>query len=225
VLKNRIVDARSTGLGLIAFLAIACSSSPDDGPHDTGLSVHELRSNIDLYYLGSGSFLQSCAGSTLGCGLAISSVPDSYPYFSGPAWLGVGCDQWVTFRRGGRCVEAQRLESSDFEAVPAGQIVGKFNTVRKGSASWSRNHDSFLTFNTLAYWIDPTRDNLHVKKGLDDLAHYRFRVVRETTGKRRTLLYLEEFRSAQPSVIMNTFVLEKCGSGNEYCGFNPEKLE
>jgi hypothetical protein len=42
------------------------------------------------------------------------SVPNSTPYFSAPrTWSRSTCNEYFTFRLGGRCVEAQRLEVSD----------------------------------------------------------------------------------------------------------------
>ena len=81
--------------------------------------------SITLYYLGSSSFLRHCAGSTLGCGRSVSSVPDSHPYFSAP-WSTSRCNDWYTFRHDGHCVEAQRLEVSDSHGFIEGN-PGLFN--------------------------------------------------------------------------------------------------
>jgi hypothetical protein len=73
-----------------------------------------------LHYLGSSSFLQKCAGKTLGCGKAVSSVSDSTPYFSAPS-SGYACNAWFTFKTAnGGCAEAQRLEVSDKHAFIEG---------------------------------------------------------------------------------------------------------
>ena len=111
------------GVGLFAltFIGIVsgCSveAADEDGEEDEASSSDALitrPTSVRMVYLGSSSFLRQCAGNTLGCGRAVSSVPDSTPYFSAPRSWGRGaCNQWWTFRANGRCVEAQRFEVSD----------------------------------------------------------------------------------------------------------------
>src|SRR5512143_2573320 len=81
-------------------VAAACASSEDGSSGDeetpSEAQVDEALSagrSITLYYLGSSHFLRSCAGNTLGCGRAVSSVPDAHPYFSAP-WSHSRCNDW-----------------------------------------------------------------------------------------------------------------------------------
>jgi len=100
-------------------LAGCAADSADDEGETTGASSEDALTASGgrtlVYYLGSSSFLRQCAGNTLGCGRAVSSVSDSTPYFSAPrTWSRSTCNQWYTFKTtAGKCVEAQRFEVSD----------------------------------------------------------------------------------------------------------------
>jgi|GEM_PF-5060283 len=102
---------------VLAGCAADATDLEEETTGDTAASEDALRSSggtTKLHYLGSSSFLRQCAGDTLGCGRAVSSVSDSTPYFSAPrTWSRSTCNDWYTFRVNGRCVEAQRLEVSD----------------------------------------------------------------------------------------------------------------
>lgn len=111
---------RVVPLLIVGLVAAGCSAEPADGEGDeaTGATTEDALTSTGgqttLYYLGSSSFLRQCAGETLGCGRAVSSVSNSTPYFSAPrTWGRSACNQWYTFRANGRCVEAQRFEVSD----------------------------------------------------------------------------------------------------------------
>ena len=110
------------GIGLIIAGCSAETAAPgegegEDGDEGAASSADALSSqggSTTLYYLGSSSFLRQCAGNTLGCGRAVSSVSDSTPYFSAPrTWSRSTCDDWYTCRVNGKCAEAQRFEVSD----------------------------------------------------------------------------------------------------------------
>lgn len=110
-----LVLLSTTTLACVAGCAI---EPPADGDGENGETTEAALSanggRTMLYYLGSSSFLRQCAGNTLGCGRAVSSVSDSTPYFSAPrTWSRSTCDDYYTFEANGRCVEAQRLEVSD----------------------------------------------------------------------------------------------------------------
>jgi len=114
-----IARVSSLSLLALAFIAIASGCSTEttdeelDGPASSDI-VEGQSQSVRMVYLGSSAFLRQCAGNTLGCGRAVSSVSDSTPYFSAPRSWGRGaCNQWYTFKANGRCVEAQRLEVSD----------------------------------------------------------------------------------------------------------------
>jgi len=102
---------------LISVLGAGCSAEVPEEAEEVGESEDNLTSQGGktlVHYLGSSSFLRQCAGNTLGCGRAVSSVADSTPYFSAPrTWSRSTCNQWFTFKANGKCVEAQRLEVSD----------------------------------------------------------------------------------------------------------------
>ena len=110
---------RFLGVAMISLTTIAgCASAPDDSEGATSGSSEDALTSAGgatlVHYLGSSSFLRQCAGNTLGCGRAVSSVSDATPYFSAPrTWSRSTCNEFFTFRANGRCVEAQRLEVSD----------------------------------------------------------------------------------------------------------------
>lgn len=114
--------ARLAPLASVALVIAGCAAESADGEGGEEGDVGETSADAltsgggktTLYYLGSGSFLRQCAGDTLGCGRAVSSISDSTPYFSAPrSWPRSACNQWYTFRVNGRCAEAQRFEVSD----------------------------------------------------------------------------------------------------------------
>lgn len=100
-----------------ATLAGCAAETPSDEGESSESSEDALTQSGGrtlVHYLGSSNFLRTCAGNTLGCGRAVSSVADSTPYFSAPrTWSRSTCNGWYTFRANGKCVEAQRLEVSD----------------------------------------------------------------------------------------------------------------
>jgi hypothetical protein len=144
VLGTRLADAAAMRGGGVMFgfryapwivvtalLTAACGAAPDDSSSDPSASVgqtdEELNETTNMVYLGSASFLEHCAGGTLGCGVPVSSVPNSHPYFSAP-WAHSSCHRWYTFRHGNHCVEAQRLEVSDSHGLIEGN-PGLFNAL------------------------------------------------------------------------------------------------
>jgi hypothetical protein len=111
---------RVVPLLVVGLVVAGCATdSTDDGADEsTGASSEDALTSAGgkttLYYLGSSSFLRQCAGETLGCGRAVSSISNATPYFSAPSsWGRSACNEWYTFRVNGKCVEAQRFEVSD----------------------------------------------------------------------------------------------------------------
>lgn len=111
---------RVVPLMLVGLVVAGCAAEPADEDEDGASSASSedaltsAGGQTTLHYLGSSSFLRQCAGNTLGCGRAVSSVSNSTPYFSAPrTWSRSTCNQWYTFRANGKCVEAQRFEVSD----------------------------------------------------------------------------------------------------------------
>jgi hypothetical protein len=105
---------------LVGLVVAGCSAESTDGEDEGAVNASSedaltsAGGQTTLYYLGSSSFLQQCAGETLGCGRSVASIPNSTPYFSAPrSWPRSACNQWYTFRKDGKCVEAQRFEVSD----------------------------------------------------------------------------------------------------------------
>jgi hypothetical protein len=97
----------------LAALAVACGAPVPEEEDGAGSTSGLTNRTVTLHFLGSQQFLLRCAGNTLGCGRPVASVSNTTPYFSAPHGIGIACDEYWTFRVGGRCVEARRLEVSD----------------------------------------------------------------------------------------------------------------
>ena len=70
------------------------------------------KQTVTLLYLGSPAFLKRCAGGKYGCGASVDAYPESDLYFSAPLHT-VSCGGKAKFCKGGTCVTATRVESSD----------------------------------------------------------------------------------------------------------------
>jgi hypothetical protein len=113
--RARALRPRSAALARAGCAADSTDDGLDEATNATSEdALTSAGGNTTLYYLGSSSFLRQCAGETLGCGRAVSSISNSTPYFSAPrSWGRTACNEWYPFRVNGKCVEAQRFEVSD----------------------------------------------------------------------------------------------------------------
>jgi hypothetical protein len=106
----------ATAMLSLSILAACSANVPEEESGYSDSALTAAGGTTRLAFLGSSAFLMQCAGGThtLGCGRPVMSVPNSTPYFSAPrTWSRSTCNEYFTFRLGGRCVEAQRLEVSD----------------------------------------------------------------------------------------------------------------